>query len=205
MQAEESGAAQPPGAAPRHVQAGDETYVISDARWTRIFPDAAAASGDEPTPAPRRGSALPLIVVGAGAVLAGAGALVWWVTLAQRQSAPTPRPAPAPIVAAPVAPTPIAPVPTAAAIPLSPPQPRASSVVPAARPHHRAAVAPMDRDGAAGAHEAAAASPDATPPEPPPAAKKGNAISRFFGHLFGGRHASANATSSGGEKADPSP
>ena len=225
MQAEEPGATDPSKASDgaHRVQVRDETYAISDDRWTRIFPDAAAkekaagaaASAEPPATAARAGTPWALIAAGCAIVAVGAGAVGAWVLWGQGPHHVAN--APAQVVSAPPSPPPpVAPVPTPAPPPplqtagpimpatAAPPSPTA----PVERPHHRLRDDGTRDDGddrdRTERHEAEDTRPAEAPPPPPPAAKKGNAVSRFFGHLFGGHHAPADqGSSSGGEKPAP--
>jgi hypothetical protein len=227
VQADEPGATDPskPSDGAHRVQVRDETYAISDDRWTRIFPDAAAkektagaaASVETPTTAARPGVPLALIIAGGAIVAIGAGAAAAWVLLGQgphhAASAPVQVVAALPIPPAPVAPpapTP-APPPAQTAAPIVRPTAAPPPTIPFDRPHHR-----MRDDGERGdgahhdrveRHEAEDMGPAEAPrpPPPPPPAKKGDAVSRFFGHLFG-HHPPADAgSSSGGEKPGGNP
>jgi hypothetical protein len=211
----------------RHVSAGDETYALSQARWTRIFPDAAASdhpsdgAADAEAPATGRSKfGLLLIAVGAVALL-GAAAIAWVMTQQPSPIAP-PHAAAVPPVTAPTAPpaptlpspaptplTPTAPPPSLPTPPQAAPSAPIPAVVPPERARRRATMTASHRVKAVDEE----ASPDAGPPpsqpssapsqSPPP--KKGNAISRFFGHLFGSGHQPAkDAPSPSGGDSRPS-
>jgi hypothetical protein len=189
LQAKESGAAGSPEAATHFVRVRDETYAISDARWTRIFPDAATAPIAETPAAPRRrGLPAPMVIATAAAVVAlGAAAVLAWSLGVGRPHRPS-----APVHAA-LPPPPAAPAPPAASAPSAPvaqpPAPPPPSV-PLERPRHKATTLPAaDRAWTEPSPQAGAAAADESP-APPPAPRKGNAVSRFFGRLFG-RHAAA--------------
>jgi type IV secretory pathway VirB10-like protein len=228
VQAEEPGATDPAKAAAagpsdgaHHVHVRDETYAISGDRWTRIFPDAAAAEraaggaayADTPTTAARRGVPMALMVAGGAVVVVAAAATFAWGlwgpgphhppnTPARIVSAPPTPPAPA----APPTPMPAPPPPAQTAAPIVPPTPAPPPpAVPFERPHHRARDDGENRDRIE-RREAEDMGPAEAPSRPPPG-KKGNAVTRFFGHLFGGgRHAPTDSgSSSGGEKPDPNP
>jgi hypothetical protein len=198
LQAKESGGAGSPEAATHVVRVRDETYAISDARWTRIFPDAAAATApiaETPASPRRRGLPPPIVIATAAAVVAlgAAAALAWSLGVGRphRPSAPAHAAVPTP-PAAPASPAtsapPAASAPSAPAVqPPAPPPP----AVPLERPRRKAAALPAthrawtEHSPQAGAAAAAAdESPTASAP------RKGNAVSRFFGRLFS-RHAAA--------------
>jgi hypothetical protein len=186
LQAKESGAAGSPEAATHVVRVRDETYAISDARWTRIFPDAAAATApiaETPASPRRRGLPPPIVIATAAAVVAlgAAAALAWSLGVGRphRPSAPAHAAVPTPPAAsAPSAPAVQPPAPPPPAVPLERPR-RKAAALPAT---HRAWTEHSPQAGAAAA--AADESPTASAP------RKGNAVSRFFGRLFG-RHAAA--------------